>query len=430
MLLIYTQKLTPRIDYSFKHICTRILGIPVKFTSTIEEFISHKGLKMSYGKQPLGNELFIFSHGLLTMQGFEDIEVVVKPWDETIGFFPSPEKSTLPFDIFSASFYLMSRYEEFLPHVKDELGRFTAQESIAKKASFLDQPVVDIWAYKFKAVVLDCFPDIQFPNQQFKIHNLLEAKQPYAYLQRGLIKNFIGFGSDLFKFRIRRFFERLRVLLYLRKDPYDTFNWVINAKKNSSSQLTVFFLLGEGYTFSEDFNTKREKFKSLVKHVGDYTEIGLLFSFHSLKDYQQLKKEKKNLEEVTHRPLKSTSNDKQLVDLPTIYRDLVELEVARDFTMFYHDELGFRAGTCTPFLYYDLDHELKTPLLIHPVVGTTTIVNDQGVAKVEPQILQLYEQVQKVNGTFSLMFANTDFMQGKEQRIWRYLFSKKLNVYA
>ena len=254
MLLIYTQKLTPRIDYSFKHICTRILGIPVKFTSTIEEFISHKGLKMSYGKQPLGNELFIFSHGLLTMQGFEDIEVVVKPWDETIGFFPSPEKSTLPFDIFSASFYLMSRYEEFLPHVKDELGRFTAQESIAKKASFLDQPVVDIWAYKFKAVVLDCFPDIQFPNQQFKIHNLLEAKQPYAYLQRGLIKNFIGFGSDLFKFRIRRFFERLRVLLYLRKDPYDTFNWVINAKKNSSSQLTVFFLLGEGYTF---ISTKR-----------------------------------------------------------------------------------------------------------------------------------------------------------------------------
>ena len=92
MLLIYTQKLTPRVDYVFKHICTRILGLKIEFTSAIEEFISYPGVKLSYGKQPLGNELFFYSQGLLQTQGFEDVSISVKPWEETVGFFSAAVK--------------------------------------------------------------------------------------------------------------------------------------------------------------------------------------------------------------------------------------------------------------------------------------------------------------------------------------------------
>ena len=114
MLLIYTQKITPRIDYVFKHMCTRILGIKIGFTSVIEEFIAHSGPKLSYGKQAMGNELFVQSFGLLQQQGFEDVEVVVKKWNESPCFFSVSDKSSIPFDIFSAAFYLLSRYEEYL----------------------------------------------------------------------------------------------------------------------------------------------------------------------------------------------------------------------------------------------------------------------------------------------------------------------------
>ena len=150
MLLIHTQKVTSRVDYAFKHICTRILGVKVEFTSVIEQFIAHQGPKISYGKQPMGNELFIQAHGLLTQEGFDDVDSSVQPWGDTIGLFPASEKSALPFDIFAASFYLLTRYEEYIPHLKDELGRFPPEESLAFKENFLDQPVVDIWAYRFK----------------------------------------------------------------------------------------------------------------------------------------------------------------------------------------------------------------------------------------------------------------------------------------
>ena len=137
MLLVHTQKVTHRLDYAFKHICTRILGVKVKFTSVIEEFISHQGPKLSYGKQPVGNEFFVQSHGLLLEQGFDDVEISVNQWDDTQCFFATGGKSHLPYDIFSAAFYLLSRYEEYLPHVKDELGRFPAKASLAYKNGFL-----------------------------------------------------------------------------------------------------------------------------------------------------------------------------------------------------------------------------------------------------------------------------------------------------
>ncbi|TYA77973.1 DUF7033 domain-containing protein, partial [Seonamhaeicola marinus] len=113
------------------HVCTRVLGIDVDFTTTIEKFIAHDSLKMSYTKQQLGNEFFIKSHEIMFEQGLSDISINVHEWENTKCFFYTGEKSAIPFDIFSAAFYLLSRYEEYLPHVKDEYGRFTATQSLA-----------------------------------------------------------------------------------------------------------------------------------------------------------------------------------------------------------------------------------------------------------------------------------------------------------
>ena len=54
-----------------------------------------------------------------------------------------------PFDIFAASFYLFSRYEEYLPHQKDMYGRYAHENSLAFKESFLDQPLINIWLQTF-----------------------------------------------------------------------------------------------------------------------------------------------------------------------------------------------------------------------------------------------------------------------------------------
>ena len=403
----------------------RILGLEVGFTSVIEELIAHSGPKISYGKQQMGNELFIQSQGLLTEQGVESIDITVKPWEETVCFFPVSEKSALPFDIFSAGFYLLSRYEEYLPHVKDERGRYPVSESLGYKEKFLQQPVVDVWAYKFKKVLEEHFPSIEFSSKKMNIHTVIKAVEPYAYEQKGIFRSFIGYLSDLLRFKILQVTRRTQVILGVRRDPHNTFKWIINRAKRSKNPLSVFFLLGEAATFKESINTHRQKFKMLIKYVNDYKEVGLLFSMGALDEHQMLKKEKEQLEEITNRNLLSTMGSHYLVNLPDFYRDLVELEVKRDFTMVYKNTVGFRAGTCTPFLFYDLDYEIKTPLIIHPLAMTTLALTGKSDIEINKTIDAVMNSVKKVNGTFSMIFSNTDFSSERD-KTWRKIFSEKM----
>ena len=427
-LLIFTQKLTPRTDFVFKQICSRILGLKIDFTSVIEEFIAHQGPKLSYAKQPMGNEFFIQSYGLLESTGIEDLEVQVRPWDDSFGFFSVSEKSKLPFDIFSAAFFLLSRYEEYLPHVKDELGRYPAQESLGFQNGFLSQPIVDIWAYKLKSELLQAFPDIEFPEKKGVVHSLLRIDQPYRYIQKGFVRSLAGYWKELSKFKFRSVFKRSRVLLGPGKDPYDQYDWLIDVVSKSENLLTAFFLLGDHQELSKGFNSRREKIRSLIKYVGDYCEVGLLLSYHGLDDVDILKKEKKQLEETTHRSLNSSMNSDFLVMLPDMYRELVEQEIERDFSMVYEDTPGYRAGTCTPFLFFDLDYEIKTPLVIHPIAFTTEGFNKKYESDSLQRIMNMFDRTMELNGTFSVLFNIHDFCEDTGNSLWRNLLSEKLHA--
>ncbi|MGO3184191.1 MAG: DUF7033 domain-containing protein [Aequorivita sp.] len=430
MLLIYTQKLTPRISYIFKHICLRILAIDVTFTSGIEEFIAHGGPKISYGKKPLGNELFFQSYGLLEQQGLEAVEFTVKKWDNTYGFFAVSSSSGLPFDIFSSSFYMITRYEEYLPHVKDDMGRFMASESLAYKEGFLQQPIVDIWAYLFKDRLLKAFPELEFPERKMLIHPIIEASQTYAYKQKGLFRTVVGYVNSLFRGEFRKIIARTQAIMGFKRDPLDTFKWIVNIANKSNFDLTIFFLLGNSVSFNESMNTHRQKFKMLIKYVADYKEVGLIFSYNSLSNYEMLKIEKRRMQEITNRSLVSSMNSEFLVNLPDIYRHLVELQVKRDFTMVFRNTIGFRAGTCTPFLFYDLDYEVKTPLVIHPSAMTTSAFHQKYASDIEKTVNNSIAAVEKVNGTFTMIFSNKDFSVIESDKVWRKIFSEKLQQYA
>src|SRR5690606_38309060 len=229
MLLVYSHKISPRLKYVFKHICTRVLGIEISFTDSVKDFTVHKGIKMSYTKQPLGNEFFIKSHDIIFEQGLSDIDFHVHKWDETIGFFSNGEKGGMPYDIFASSFYLLSRYEEYLPHVQDEYGRFMATESIGFKHDFLQQPVVDIWAYKFKAALQSFFPDdIQFPVKTYAIKPIIDVPSAYNYRLKGIMRTFGGTLKDLVQFDFKGVYKRFAVLFGLKHDPFDTFKYIIN----------------------------------------------------------------------------------------------------------------------------------------------------------------------------------------------------------
>lgn len=424
MLLVYTPKITPRLKFVFKQICSRILNIPVSFTNVIEEFIAHDRLKMSYGSQPLGNEFFLRSNGLLLEQGLSDLELNVQTWEDTKCFFSSGEKSHIPFDIFSAAFYLLSRYEEYLPHVKDNYGRFTKEESLAFKSGFLHQAVVDLWAYKFKAALQLQYPDYEFDSRQFSIHPVIDVPVAYFFKNKGFLRTIGGIGSDLFRLRFKFLYDRFPVLFGFKKDPYDNFKWIINRQKTTQTKFNVFFLTGKLTTYDKNNSINKKEFVSLIKSVADYCNVGIKASYMALDSSAILKSEKQQMDAIVNSVTTSVRSSFSKVNLPATYRNYIDLGITEDYTMGYPDSIGFRAGTCTPFLFYDLDYEIQTPLKIHPFqLMDFALIKHASFLDKKETLLKAISEVKKVNGCFTFIFHNYTFSPFKRWSDFKSLFN-------
>ncbi len=430
MLLIYTHKITPRFSYIMKQLFTRILGIEISFTTKVEDFIKHSEAKITYTKQPLQNEFFVRSNDLLFEQGINDLEIIVRDWEGTPCFFSAGERSNIPFDIFSASFYLLSRYEEYLPHVKDNHGRFPPKESIAYQQKFLQMPVVDIWANKLLEHLKERFPDLEYKRKKYQFTSVLDVTTSHSYAYRGFVRGVAGLFYDLGSLKLKRVVERIKVWFYPKKDPYDNFSLIIDLHKRYQVKSIFFFQFATLSTYDKNVSPNNNKFRFLIKSIADYSKIALAASYSSFNNIELLKKEKKNLSGVINRSIDASRMRYNRVDLPQTYRNLVEAEFTDDYTMGYTHEIGFRAGSCTPFYFYDINLEIQQPIRIHPfALHDYALTNFKNSDEMLYQVDFLYKQVKKVNGGFTTVFSN-ELLGGTSQKVdWKNLYTTLLKTY-
>lgn len=430
MLLIYTHKITPRLTYVMKQLFTRILGIEISFTTKVEDFIKHSGPKITYTKQPLQNEFFVRSNDLLFEQGINDLDVAVRDWNGVPCFFSTGERSNIPFDIFSASFYLLSRYEEYLPHVKDIHGRFPPKESIAYQQKFLQLPVVDIWAKKLLLELKDRFPDLEYKDGEYRFTSLIDVTTSHSFARRGLVRSVAGLFYDLGSLRLRRVAERIKVWFYPKLDPYDNFSLIIDLHKKYGIRSIFFFQFAAYSTYDKNVSPNNNKFRFLIKSIADYSKVALAASYSSFDDIELLKKEKKKLAGVINRAIDTSRMRYNRVDLPQTYRNLIGAEFTDDYTMGYSHEIGFRAGTCTPFYFYDINLEIQQPVRIHPfALHDYALVNFKSKEEMDHRIGSIYDEVKKVNGDFITVFSN-ELLGGTAHKVdWKELYTDVLKRY-
>ena len=430
-VLIYSHKITPRLTYVFKHIFVRILNAQVQFTTDLEEFMAFEGVKINYSKVVIKDTFFVRCNDLLFEQRINDIEISIQKWEEVPCFFPAGTKSSIPFDIFAASFYLVSRYEEYIPHVKDELERFPAEESVAFKNGFLEKPVIDIWAYKLRSALENYFPNCDFVSRKYQYISTFVVNQAFIYKHKGFVRSIGGIVTDLISLDLLAVIERILVLIKVKKDPYDTYNEIIEIQKKHKIETFFFFLIANYTTYDTNISITKNSYRLLIKSISDYVTVGLNASSFTMKDEDLLKKELIKMESIINTPVLKTRQHLLRIDFPETYQNLIDLEVAEDYSMRYSNYLGFRASTCTPFYFYDLDFEIQTPLKIIPISVTDLALQNglhlsprQALVKVK----ELYEEVKKVDGTFVSAFHNELLSNYDAWRGWHHFYEEMLEI--
>lgn len=418
MLIIYTHKITHRNKYTFNLLFKDVLGIDFLLTDNEAQFRSQQGAKISYALNPVADEIHFSARNLLFETGINEQNVSVFDHEGQKVFFATGKASALPFDVFAASFYLVSRYEEYLPHIRDEHDRFDAKDSLAFIHHFLHKPVVNIWAGWIREMLLAKYPHLVFPTKKYEFVSTIDIDNAYAYREKGFARSMGGYLKSLSQFNFKEIKERNRVLLGLQKDPYDTYDFQLAILKKYGFKSIYFFLLGDYGMNDKNLPVESKKFQSLIKMIGDYAEVGIHPSYGSNKSTEQLKKEVTRLSKVLHREITQSRQHFLKLSLPETYRNLIDLDITDDYTMGFASQVGFRAGICTPFNFYDLDMELETKLKVHPFAvmeGTLKYYMHVPPQDAMKKIKPLIDEAKAVNGVFMSLWHNDTL---NNQKLW------------
>ncbi len=425
MILVYSPRITNRVKYIFHVIFHDILLSEVSFTTDEQEFLSYEGPKICYANQSLKEGLFFQSRPLLFESGIKDQNISVFQWNGLPAFYSTSRTSAFPFDPFAASFYLISRYEEYLPSIRDVHDRYEANQSLAWANGFLAIPVVNYWAEEVKKVIVGNYPQFTFPERKYKFISTIDIDNAYAYIEKGVLRTTGAYLRSVTKLDFKEVAERTKVLLGLSPDPYDTYEHQFAIQDKYDIRTIYFFLLGDYGVNDKNVPVTSRKFRSLIKRIGDRSDVGIHPSYGSNKNPQKLEEEIRRLSKILNREVTRSRQHFLKLTLPGTYRNLVDLDITDDYTMGYASEIGFRAGVCTPFNFYDLDLEIETKLTVHPFAVMEATLKyymkldpDQSLEKVK----DLIKHVKAVKGTFITLWHNETLSDMKQWKGWKDLY--------
>jgi hypothetical protein len=430
-LRIYSCEESPRLTYIAGIIIGDILGLPWEVITDRRKLWKHPVI--NYSTEDIPGTFRINPCSLLFEKNIEHKDIQVSTWNNIPVFFTSQEAGDFPFDIFAASFFLISRYEEYLAHEPDEHGRFKASSSIAYRNGFLDKPVIDLWVREMSRAFLKKFPTVAFRRNEFRSIVTFDTDEPFAYLGKSLLRSLAGMVGDMAG-TAHSVSKRYRTITLEEKDPYDVFDYITESVEKHQSDAKFFFPVGDESKHDLNPSWRNSDYRKLIGDLALKYKTGLHTSYHSSQDVTMIKTEAGRLESILEREVTSCRFHYLRIFFPDTYRHILDAGITEDYSMGYPDEPGFRAGISRPFYFYDLRNEKRTDLKIYPfqVMDSTLFLHkklDQEAAR--ETVMKLVDDTRKAGGIFISVWHNTSLLDDegcyKQREVFEFMLKYQGN---
>jgi len=430
-MLIFVPNITPRHQYVFSHIFN-YLGIEFNITNDKETFQQSGFCKLSYSGKALFEELFIKASGFLNRNDIESFTSSVGEHEGVKTLFENTDDpGCLPYDIFSAVFYMLSRYEEYLPFEADCHGRFEAANSLAFKEGFLYKPVVDLWITQLAQILKNKFPELKLKKHQYKFIPTYDIDIAWSYKHKGYARNLGGLLRDAIQLKFASYFQRLFVLFNLKPDPFDSYDYLFGLEENNNLHPIFFFHPGTYGQFDKNIPAGNKHIKKLLKRISSKASLGIHPSYRSAENPELLSLEKQKLEDATGIEITVARQHFIKIKFPHTYRNYISNGITDDYSMGFATDIGFRAGTSNPFLFFDVLENKTTGLLIHPFVfmeGVYRFYKNIPEKDIIDSIAPLIQQIKQTNGTFISLWHNESLGTSKAWKGWRNIYKAMINA--
>lgn len=329
-------------------------------------------------------------------------------------------------DALSLIFFCLSRYEELgrSSSELDEHGRFSAKSSHAFRHGYLHIPIVDLWVNELAQLL-----NLDTPIRRYQILLTHDVDRPLKY-------TFKNFKIALY-FLIKRSLklECKEILLFLQSkiltkyDPYNTFDFIIKNSYQRGLKSWFSFVMNGHHELDPYYKSSNKFLNRLIeKIIKNGHEVGLHGSYDSL-SRDTLKSELQQLTAIVGGDQYSTGKLACRMHYLrwnpwTTARQLQKAGLVFDYSCGYADHPGFRCGTCKEFNPYDpLNRETLSIKIIPTILMDVSLWGELYMDLSETDKMlqiarELIDQVKKVNGTFNLLWHNSDLEYHWQKKLY------------
>ena len=317
-------------------------------------------------------------------------------------------------DIFASSFFMLTRWEEYVNKERDQHDRFLGSFSLAHKNEFLHRPIVNEYVEMLWEMLLRLGFEGKRKKHQFNwliTHDIDVLKKWMSY--KKIFRTFFG---DIFLRKniwqaLRSFKSWAFTKIGLVKDPFDRYQFLMDISEKMGTKSHFFFMAGGTSKYDNEYEI--EQAKEIISNIRNRGhEVGFHPSYNAHNNVSQFNKEKARLEKVIGGNVKTGRQHFLRCELPQTMQQWDDAEMHWDSTLGYADEPGFRCGVCYEYPYFNFVSRKKLEIRQKPMIlMEASLVNYKNCTPEETraEISFYVKQVKKYQGDFVFLWHNSSF---------------------
>lgn len=371
-----------------------------------DDFFNNFPAELSYLKKENIPQKVIFAENQFSLEanipilyGNSDIEV-------------SENKIFCGNDIFASSFFMLTRWEEYVIKEKDNYGRFPDKFQLSVKHNFNERPVVNEYMEMLRKMI--AYLGIEIENKH-KYKPVITHDIDFFARYDKFSKVIKATGGDIIKRKsFKKAFHTINSYIKIKrgkeKDPYDTFDYLMNLSEKVNLKSHFYFipsLLGEEdakYDITED---------AVIKMMQHIIERGHIVGIHGA--FRSYDNEEIYIKELKRFPEKIKINEGRQHLLrnknPDTWQVYENAGLEYDSTTGFRNYVGFRAGTCYEYSVFNILSRKKLKLKEIPL-----IIMEQALVKkysekesILGKFATLKQLIKKYKGNFVILWHNNNF---------------------
>jgi hypothetical protein len=140
-----------------------------------------------------------------------------------------------------------------------------------------------------------------------------------------------------------------------------------------------------------------------------------------------LRREKHMLEQIAGHTTTLSRQHYIRAVMPSTYNMLLHHQITEDYSMGYGSHLGFRAGSGSSFLWYDVEHETTTDLRIYPFCFMDSTAHYEGgltASQAFEKLDAMCHILQQTGSSLITVFHNFSLGTDDEWKGWRQAYER------